>query len=128
MEQNISVLSSIAAKVSANANTLETYFRSENLPELGFGTDALIEYDTVIKDPEVAQARKELASDAKKLLLLAFGPVESFHLGIMSVRCDFVFLRYGVNDSTANSTAWRATRALSFQSSSNSASQRRDQS
>jgi hypothetical protein len=122
MEQNISVLSSIATKVSTNTNTLETYFRSKNLPELGFGTEALIAYDTVISDPEIARARKELANDAKKLLLLALGPVESFHLGIMSVRCDFMFLRHRVNVSTANSTAWRATRALSFQNSSNSAS------
>ena len=48
MKQNIFVLSSTAAKISANANTLEAYFRSENLPGPGFGTEALIEYDTIL--------------------------------------------------------------------------------
>jgi hypothetical protein len=89
MEQNISILSNIAAKISANANTLEAYFRSENLPGIGFGTEALIEYETILKDPEVARARKDLVNEAKKLLLLALGPAESFHLGLMSVRWDF---------------------------------------
>jgi hypothetical protein len=127
MEQNISVLLSTAAKVSANANTLEAYFRSENLPEIGFGIDAPIEYDTIIKDPEVARARIDLINDAKKLFLLALGPVESFHLGIMSVRCDFVFfLDMGANVRKASSNDWSNICALSFQSPSNRAIEQRD--
>jgi hypothetical protein len=125
MEPTVSVLSSTAAKISANANTLEAYFRTENLLGPGFG--CLVEYDTILKDPAVARARKDLINDVKKLLLHALSPLESFHLGIMSVRCDFALLRYRVNDSTANPTAWWTACALPFQGSSNSALGRRDQ-
>jgi hypothetical protein len=114
MEHTLSTLPSIAASILANANALEAYFRSETLPGLGLGREAPIEYDTILKDPEAARARRDLVNDAKKLLLIALGPVESFYLGILSVRCDFVFRRYGVNGSTANPTAWWTTRSLPF--------------
>src|SRR4051794_33249412 len=80
MEPTASVLSSTAAKILVNADTLAAYFRRENLPEPGFETEGRIEYEKILKDPGVARARKVLINEARKLLLYALSPRESFQM------------------------------------------------
>lgn len=88
MASSLSLLSQIAANISANAAKLEEYLKTNNLPQPSFGLDAPLGYENLLKDPQVARARAALVNDGKKLQLLMLGPAEAgrvFGLNVHSI-------------------------------------------
>jgi hypothetical protein len=85
MTSELSLLSQIAADISANAAKLDNYLKTNNLPQPGFGVDAPLGQEHILKDPEAAQARAELTNAGRKLYLLMLGHAEAMQVDGINV-------------------------------------------
>jgi hypothetical protein len=89
MASNLSLLSQIAANISANAAKLDEYLTINNLPQPSFALDAPLGFESLLKDPQAAQARAALMNDGRKLQLLMLGPAEAgrvFGLNVLDLK------------------------------------------
>ena len=78
-----SLMVQLARKITEETEKLDNYFKSNDLPDLGFDVDAP---DDLPKLPEdIQKCRLEISSATKQLELLVRGPRETVRWGIWSV-------------------------------------------
>lgn len=101
----LSSLQQLSCDISVNAAILGSHIKSEGLTEPGFGSDAPLDLDRLIKDPQAQKARLELANLGKKLYLLMLGPALAQRGFFMNVGYpELVAFRTGIADAGVGDT------------------------
>jgi len=78
-----SLMVQLARKITEETEKLDNYFKSNDLPDLGFDVDAPNDLPKLPKD--IQKCRLEISSATKQLELLVRGPRETVRWGIWSV-------------------------------------------
>jgi hypothetical protein len=112
MASELSLLSQLAADISKNAAKLDEYLKTNNLPQPGFGVDAPLGHDHILKDPEAARAKAELTNAGRKLYFLMLGHVEATQLYGINVESSANFRRQPRLSGVGNSLTRRVAHTL----------------
>jgi hypothetical protein len=78
-----SLMVQLARKITEETEKLDKYFKSNDLPDLGFDVDAPGDLPKLPKD--IQKCRLEISSATKQLELLVRGPRETVRWGVWSV-------------------------------------------
>lgn len=81
-----SLMVQLARKITQETEKLDSYFKSNGLPDLGFDVNAPDDLPRLPDD--IQKCRLEISSATKQLELLVRGPRETIRWGIWSVSLD----------------------------------------